>query len=116
MCSSQALPDNFVRLISFQLSTSLLILVGVAVCPSDFDENVTTFYKVLRDKAGYHTMVTGRDDLDKSSGGPGVDGMKHTDELGFSDSVRCDGSTDVTRSGVPHEPYGKSSCLRNSGP
>ena len=51
-------------------------------------------------------MVTGRDDLDKSSGGPGVDGMKHTDKLGFSDSVRCDGSTDVTSGGVPHEPYG----------
>ena len=32
--------------------------------------------------------------------------MKHTDELGFSDSVRCDGSTDVTRGGAPHEPYG----------
>ena len=32
--------------------------------------------------------------------------MKHTDELGFSDSVRCDGSTDVTRGGEPHEPYG----------
>jgi hypothetical protein len=30
---------------------------------------------VLRDRAGYHTMVTGRDDLDKSSGGPGIDGM-----------------------------------------
>ncbi len=73
---------------------------------TDFDENVTTFYKVLRDTAGYHTMITGRDDLDKSSGGPGVDGMKHTDKLGFSDSVRCDGSTDVTRDGVPHEPYG----------
>ena len=59
---------------------------------NDFDPNVTTFYKILRDKAGYHTMVTGRDDLDKSSGGPGPDGLKHTDELGFSDSVRCDGS------------------------
>jgi hypothetical protein len=74
---------------------------------NDFDANVTTFYKILRDTAGYHTMVTGRDDLDKSSGGPGIDGMKHTDELGFSDSVRCDGSTDVTSGGVPHEPYGK---------
>lgn len=77
---------------------------------NDFDANVTTFYKVLRDRAGYHTMVTGRDDLDKSSGGPGPDGMKHTDKLGFSDSVRCDGSTDVTCNGQPncqpHEPYG----------
>ena len=43
---------------------------GVAAAASDFNENVTTFYKLLRDKAGYHTMVTGRDDLDKSSGGP----------------------------------------------
>ena len=73
---------------------------------NDFNPDIPTFYKVLRDGAGYHTMVTGRDDLDKSSGGPGPDGMKHTDELGFSDSVRCDGSTDVTSGGVPHEPYG----------
>jgi hypothetical protein len=51
-------------------------------------------------------MVTGRDDLDKSSGGPGIDGWKHTTELGFSDQIRCDGSTDVTRGGVPHEPFG----------
>jgi hypothetical protein len=68
-----------------------------AFCRTDFDENVTTFYKLLRDKAGYHTMVTGRDDLDKSSGGPGIDGMKHTDKLGFSDSVRCDGSTGASQ-------------------
>ena len=43
---------------------------------------------------------------DKSSGGPGLDGQFHTDALGFSDSVRCDGSTDVTRTGVPKDPYG----------
>ena len=104
---------------------------------NDFDANVTTFYTLLRDEGGYHTMVcarsallvlvllvlvlvllilvlllislqvTGRDDLDKSSGGPGDSGMKHTSKLGFSDSVRCDGSTDVTSGGVPHEPYGE---------
>eukprot|EP00038_Savillea_parva_P027514 m.59994 g.59994 ORF g.59994 m.59994 type:complete len:417 (-) comp7930_c0_seq1:183-1433(-) len=51
-------------------------------------------------------MVTGRDDLDKSSGGPGLNGTKHTEQLGFSDQIRCDGSTDVTRGGVPHEPFG----------
>lgn len=74
---------------------------------NDFDDNVTTFYSILRDGGGYHTMITGRDDLDKSSGGPGDDGMKHTDTLGFSDSERCDGSTDVTRGGTPHDPYGE---------
>eukprot|EP00041_Stephanoeca_diplocostata_P033803 m.1125554 g.1125554 ORF g.1125554 m.1125554 type:complete len:552 (+) comp24409_c0_seq3:305-1960(+) len=73
---------------------------------NDFDANVTTFYKILRDEAGYHTMVTGRDDLDKSSGGPGENGSKHANALGFSDQIRCDGSTDVTRGGVPHEPFG----------
>jgi arylsulfatase A-like enzyme len=73
---------------------------------NDYLLNITTFYSVLRDN-GYHTMITGRDDLDKSSGGPGDDGSKHTAALGFSDSVRCDGSTDVTRGGHPHEPFGE---------
>jgi arylsulfatase A-like enzyme len=74
---------------------------------NDFDVgSVETFYKLLRDTAGFHTMVAGRDDLDKSSGGPGDGGGKHTEALGFSDSYRCDGSTDVTSGGTPHEPYG----------
>jgi arylsulfatase A-like enzyme len=73
---------------------------------NDYELNITTFYSVLRDN-GYHTMITGRDDLDKSSGGPGDDGTKHTAQLGFSDAIRCDGSTDVTRGGSPHEPFGE---------
>ena len=73
---------------------------------NDYNISIPTFYSVLRAQ-GYHTMVTGRDDLDKSSGGPGDDGSKHTDELGFSDAIRCDGSTDVTAGGTPHEPFGE---------
>jgi arylsulfatase A-like enzyme len=74
---------------------------------NDFDVgSVRTFYSVLRDDGGYWTMATGRDDLDKSSGGPGFAGAKHTAALGFNDSVRCDGSTDVTFGGAPHEPFG----------
>ena len=41
---------------------------------NDFNLTIPTFFQSLRDVAGYHTMVTGRDDLDKSSGGPGDDG------------------------------------------
>lgn len=79
----------------------------------DFDvAEIPTFYQSLRD-AGYHTMVTGRDDLTKYTG-PGLDGQFHTAELGFVDSVRCSGSTDVTnqpnatgaKAHLPHEPFG----------
>ena len=34
---------------------------------NDFNLSVPTFYRVLRDDGGYHTMVVGRDDLDKLS-------------------------------------------------
>ena len=75
---------------------------------NDFDvEHVPTFYQLLRDRAGYHTMLAGRDDFDKASGGPGGDGSKHTAALGFVDAARCDGSTDVTSGGTPHEPFGR---------
>ena len=73
---------------------------------NDYNTSITTFYSVLQAQ-GYHTMVAGRDDLDKSSGGPGDDGSKHTNKLGFSDAIRCDGSTDVTAGGTPHEPFGE---------
>ena len=72
---------------------------------NDFDLSIPTFYQSLQD-AGYWTMVTGRDDLDKSTGGPGLNGTTHTKALGFDDAIRCDGTTDVTFGGVPHEPYG----------
>ena len=39
-----------------------------------------TFYRQLQ-LAGYWTMITGRDDLDKSSGGPGLNGTFHTKEV-----------------------------------
>lgn len=72
---------------------------------NDFNLSVPTFYQSLS-AAGYWTMVTGRDDLDKSRGGPGINGSVHTKALGFDDAIRCDGSTDVTFGGVPHEPFG----------
>ena len=62
---------------------------------NDFNvEQITSFYKVLQE-SGYHTMVTGRDDLTKRTG-PGIDGSYHQHELGFSDQERCAGSVDVT--------------------
>lgn len=73
---------------------------------NDFPLSTPTFYSQLQAQ-GYWTMVTGRDDLDKASGGPGLNGTKHTSALGFSDALRCDGSTDVTRGNLPVEPYGE---------
>ena len=61
---------------------------------------MNTFYKLLRDKAGYHVMTAGKDDLTKASklgtktffpGCPSCrrgDGRYLQEELGFSDSMR----------------------------
>eukprot|EP00041_Stephanoeca_diplocostata_P007110 m.98043 g.98043 ORF g.98043 m.98043 type:complete len:550 (+) comp16736_c0_seq3:162-1811(+) len=73
---------------------------------NDFPVNTEkTFYNQLQD-AGYHTMVTGKDDLTKKSQ-PGIDGEFHRVELGFSDALRASGKMDVVSTFPhPHEPYG----------
>ena len=53
----------------------------------DLPENQTTFYKLLQNN-GYHTMVTGKDDLTKLTG-VGVDGSYRAKQLGFSAQRRC---------------------------
>lgn len=90
---------------------------GVPSNDFDFPTNVTTFYSVLR-QAGYHTMVSGKDDLTKKSqlgyrtGYPGCpfchdgDGLYRLEELGFTDGLRYSGKEDVVDTPAPHEMYG----------
>eukprot|EP00117_Sycon_ciliatum_P028913 scpid58470/ scgid23137/ Arylsulfatase; Cys-type sulfatase len=72
---------------------------------NDYPVQQTTFYKLLRDKAGYHVMTCGKDDLTKKSQ-PGLNGSYHAEELGFSDYLRSSGKMDVVNSKEPHEPFG----------
>lgn len=77
----------------------------------DLPTNTTTFYKLMRDSAGYHTMSCGKDDLFKGDVNfpyfPGVnysrlDGWM---DLGFSDAIRTLGKTKVTRIKENFDPY-----------
>ena len=49
----------------------------------DVPDGIPTFYRVLRDVAGYHVMITGKDDLTKSTG-YNPDGSYRAVELGYS--------------------------------
>jgi hypothetical protein len=49
----------------------------------DVPNGIPTFYRTLRDSAGYHVMITGKDDLTKHSG-YARDGSHRAIELGFS--------------------------------
>jgi len=71
---------------------------------NDFPLSIATFYQLL-EQSGYHTMVSGKDDLTKASG-PGLDGQYHARELGFSDFARTEGKEDVLKSHQPTDPYG----------
>lgn len=79
---------------------------------NDYPINQTTFYKLLRDQYGYHTMTVGKDDLTKASqlgtrtGGGDWRGLYHQSELGFSDGLRSSGKDDVVDTKTPHEMYG----------
>ena len=71
----------------------------------------TTFYKLLRDSAGYHVLGCGKFDLDKPGKNWGIDG-KHKregkpsllDVWGFSDGIDNAGKMDGAHSNKP-EPY-----------
>ena len=54
-------------------------------------------------------MITGRDDLTKRTG-PGLDGLYHTQKLGFNDSARCAGSVDVTWGECGNADNGAAPC------
>lgn len=77
----------------------------------DLATNTTTFYKLMRDSAGYHTMTCGKDDLFKGDVHfpyfPGVDYSRHDGwmDLGFSDAIRTTGKTKVVRIHEPYDPY-----------
>ena len=83
---------------------------GVSGNGYDYNVSTPTFYKQLRDTAGYWTMSTGKDDLTKGSSlgfklkpkyqGPDGykcadcvdgDGKYHLHELGWSDALRFAG-------------------------
>ena len=78
-------------------------------------EEIPTYFSVLQ-RAGYHTMSTGKDDLTKASqlgyaGGydtRNASDTYHAKLLGFSDSIRFSGKLDVVEGKfpMPHEPYG----------
>eukprot|EP00045_Choanoeca_perplexa_P018446 m.292136 g.292136 ORF g.292136 m.292136 type:complete len:518 (-) comp17823_c0_seq1:5057-6610(-) len=79
---------------------------------NDYQTDIPTFYRLLRDDGGYHVMVTGKDDLTKATQ-PGPDGRINFDALGFSDGIRYSGKEDVVdKYPQPHELYGY--MLRNN--
>ena len=83
----------------------------------DYDTNQTTWYRLLRDVAGYHTLTAGKDDLTKTSklGALSMppaapDGSYHQWELGFSAGARTVGKDDfcgsINKHLGAHDPYG----------
>ena len=79
---------------------------------NDYPINQTTFYTQLQ-RAGYWTMMTGKDDLTKATQlGSRVGqylpyGGYHMKEMGIDDGIRHSGKDDVIdQYPVPHEAYG----------
>ena len=67
---------------------------GVPSNSYDFPTNETSIYKPMQDN-GYWVMVSGKDDLTKSSG-VGINGTYRQNELGYSDQRRCIGKWILT--------------------
>eukprot|EP00948_MAST-09A_sp_MAST-9A-sp1_P003640 g3640.t1 len=78
---------------------------------NDYDVSIPTFFSALQE-AGYWTMTTGKDDLNKATqlgtriGLGHWNGTYHQKEMGFSDGLRSEGKGDVVDLPVPHEMYG----------
>eukprot|EP01084_Bolivina_argentea_P046451 85561_1 len=71
----------------------------------DLPEDVPTFYKLIQD-TGYWVMVSGKDDLTKTTG-CGVNGTYRLTELGFNDQERCQGKDDhIDNYPNVSDPYG----------
>jgi arylsulfatase A-like enzyme len=70
-------------------------------------QNAATFYRRLRDEAGYHVMGCGKFDLHKATLDWGLDGRRCIEQWGFSDGVDSEGKWDGVRSGweEPKGPY-----------
>ena len=79
---------------------------------NDYPTWQTTFYTLLKE-AGYHTMMTGKDDLTKATqlgstiGKYRPYGAYNMEALGIVDGIRYSGKADVIdKFPMPHEPYG----------
>merc|ERR1712086_228320 len=70
----------------------------------DLSLTMSNIYRTLQDN-GYHTMVTGKDDLSKTSG-VGLDGSTNAAELGFSAWSRTLGKPTALNGESPQDPYG----------
>ena len=70
----------------------------------DLNLTMSNIYRTLQD-AGYHTMVTGKDDLSKQSG-VGLDGSTNAAALGFSAWSRTLGKPTALNGATPRDPYG----------
>ncbi len=64
-------------------------------------DELDSFYRRLRDDAGYHVLVTGKHDLDKHTNDVGSDGKNKLQEYGFSDGIANKGKWDGFRNGSP---------------
>jgi len=80
---------------------------------NDFNVEIPTYFSALQ-RAGYHTMSTGKDDLTKKTqlgyhlglDTSNASNTYHQKELGFSDAIRYSGKEDVVQGTRPHEGYG----------
>jgi arylsulfatase A-like enzyme len=63
-------------------------------------DRLDSFYRKLRDDAGYHVLVTGKHDLDKNSNLVGADGKNKLASYGFSDGIGNKGKWDGYNSGT----------------
>eukprot|EP00931_Biecheleriopsis_adriatica_P020361 TRINITY_DN13632_c0_g1_i2.p1 TRINITY_DN13632_c0_g1~~TRINITY_DN13632_c0_g1_i2.p1 ORF type:complete len:607 (+),score=89.11 TRINITY_DN13632_c0_g1_i2:161-1981(+) len=85
---------------------------GVPGNTVDIPVNQSTFYKQLQ-RAGYHVMMTGKDDLTKKSQIGALTGRYkpfggyRSAELGISDGIRTAGKDSVVKTWpLPHDEYG----------
>ncbi len=69
-------------------------------------DRLDSFYRKLRDDAGYHVLVTGKHDLDKHTNAVGGDGKNKLDHYGFSDGIANKGKWDGYNSGnASNDPW-----------
>jgi len=69
-------------------------------------DRLDSFYRRLRDEAGYHVLVTGKHDLDKNTNAVGADGKNKLANYGFSDGIANKGKWDGYNSGnASNDPW-----------
>jgi len=70
----------------------------------DYPLGAPTLYGRLRDQGGYHTIGTGKWDLQKYSGDAGADGKRFLEQNGFSDGFEAESGL-FNPVGEPKGPY-----------